>query len=130
MTCRAIRKDGSTVVTGPSDKTKNFKPKGTPMNNEDGVTCLTIYESGSMFVAESREVTVCRWNIKTSAMIEKSFHGHESCVRRVSVDGNSETAVSGSADKALAAWHFSTGKQKGERMCEDSDVVISIAISS
>ncbi len=49
------------------------------MNHEDKVICVAICEKESMIVSGSRDGTVRRWNIETSAIIGEPMRGHREC---------------------------------------------------
>jgi len=76
------------------------------LNNDAGVTSVSISPSGQLVAAGSLDTMIRIWDVATGQLVER-LRGHRDSVYSVAFTPDGKGLVSGSLDKTLKYWDVS-----------------------
>ena len=124
ITCVALSKDGSRLLTGSADKTlklwdvKTGSPISTFTGHEGIVTSAAISTDGTLAASGSDDRTVRLWDLKTGKPLQ-TLTGHGDAVNGVALTPDGAWIASASNDQTIRLWPL-----KGNKLDEDIDVKV------
>ena len=119
-------RDGRLIVSGSGDKTtriwdmydKSCKvltiSDADSLNNDAGVTSVTISPDATLVAAGSLDSIVRIWDVASGTLLER-LRGHRDSVYSVAFTPDGKGLVSGSLDKSLKYWDVSVLASEGAR---------------